>query len=187
MAVSELTGTELSEPAAEMMVNELRKHPEDIAIRALQRCAREMKGRLTLADVLSRIEDGHPGAEEAFAKLPIDENMTVVWTEQMQQAYGSCSGLIAMDMVAGRMAFREYYNRLVVEARVNNEPPNWVVSLGHDKEQRILPVQQAIEQGLLSHDDGVKLLPDLSDNEGVDEVEVHEQLEKIRGILSSRK
>jgi hypothetical protein len=57
----ELTGTTLSEVAARMMADDLARYPEQQVMGALTRCRRELKGRLTIADVISRLDDGRPG------------------------------------------------------------------------------------------------------------------------------
>lgn len=53
----ELTGTNLSEAAAKFMVEELSGEPFQMVIRALQRCSRECRNRITLSEVMARIEE----------------------------------------------------------------------------------------------------------------------------------
>jgi hypothetical protein len=60
----------------------------------LGRCRREVKGVLTVSDVVSRIEDGRPGVEQAWSMLPITESQTAVWTDEMAAAFGACEALI---------------------------------------------------------------------------------------------
>ena len=77
---AELTGTVLSKPAARIFAQDLSTQPKPAVLRALERCRRELRGRLTLSDVLDRIamEDGRPGADEAWAMCPMDEATTAV-------------------------------------------------------------------------------------------------------------
>src|SRR5262245_18509616 len=99
------------------MAEELAHFPEGQVHGALRRCRRECS-RLTLAVVLERIDDGRPLVEEAFAMLPRTEAESVVWTEEMRQAFGSARALFAArDHVAARMAFKERYVQLVQRAR----------------------------------------------------------------------
>ena len=70
---AELTGTELSEPAARVMANDLAAYPVQQVLGALTRCRRELKGRLTVAAILERLDDGRPGPNEAWAMIPQDE------------------------------------------------------------------------------------------------------------------
>jgi len=56
----DMTGTTFSELSMQWMVTELSKHPDESILYALDRCKRELKGRLALADILSRFPGGHP-------------------------------------------------------------------------------------------------------------------------------
>lgn len=155
---AELTSTDLSEPAARVMASDLAEYPEPWVLKSLTRCRRELRGRLTIADVISRIDDGRPGPEEAWSMLPRDESSTVVWTEEMAQAWG-----IALDImdspVQARMAFLEKYRELVREAREAKRPAKWTASLGHDPRARESKVLEAVERGRLSATQAQALLP----------------------------
>ena len=64
---AELTATELSKDAARALADDLDGYPVHAVLNALRACRRELTGRLTLAAVIQRIEDGRPGPEEALA------------------------------------------------------------------------------------------------------------------------
>lgn len=150
IVTAEICGTELSVLAGEAMARELSTHHEGAIAQALRRCQRELTGRLTLAAVLARIPDGHPGAEEAWALCPRDESQTVVWTEQIAEAFGCAEPLLREgDQVAARMAFRERYTELTRDARDRGESAKWVASLGHDSAGRDRVLLQAVEAGRL--------------------------------------
>ena len=142
----ELTGTSLSEDAARVMAQDLARYPENQVLPALTRCRREIRTRLTVADVVARLDDGRPGPEQAWAMSPRDEAQSVVWTEEMAQAYGAAVPLIFEgDLVAARMAFLETYRKLVLDARDRGEQPKWTPSLGTDpwgRDAAILAAQQ---------------------------------------------
>ena len=106
---AELTGTRLSEAAAEVMARDLERYPIEQVLGALTACRRELRGRLTIADVISRLDDGRPGVEEAWAMIPKSERDTCVWTEEMAAAFGIAAPLMESDEVAARMAFKEAY------------------------------------------------------------------------------
>jgi hypothetical protein len=107
------------------------------------------------ADLIAKIEiagDTHPGSDEAWAIAvrARDEADTVVWTEQMAQAWGVCRPVMDMgDEVGARMAFRQAYDRMVSDARQANKPAVWSISEGFDKERRIAAVKQAEATGLM--------------------------------------
>lgn len=160
---AELTGTELSEHALRAFAQDLSAHPKQSVMRALERCRRELRSRLTLSDVLSRIAemDGRPSADEAWAMMPMDEGATVVWTDEMASAWGVALPMLEEDRTAARMAFRKAYERNVDEARRANIPAKWRPSLGFDKSGREAPIRNAVALGRLSVESAMRLLPNL--------------------------
>lgn len=157
---AELTQTQLSETSARVMADRLSKYPEEWVYPALTACQLELKGNLRIADVVDRFCDGRPGANEAWAMIPKNENDSVVWTREMAEAYGVCYQLMNEgDMIAARMAFIEAYKESCAEARNNAIPIKWEPSLGHDKNGREHVIMAAVEKGLLRSDHAAKLLP----------------------------
>lgn len=118
------------------------------------------------ADVIAKIEEANgperPASDEAWA-IAIkarDEAETVVWTEEMAQAWGICKPVMDMgDEVGARMAFKAAYERLVGDARRAGVPVKWSVSEGFDMERRIAAVQRAEAVGLLPPGQAVQALP----------------------------
>lgn len=110
------------------------------------------------ADLIAQIAgaaaaDGRLGPEEAWATAIVagDEAATVVWTDEMAQAWEIARTVFeAGDEVAARMAFREAYIRLVTQARAAREPLRWRASLGHDARQREAVIQAAVATGRLA-------------------------------------
>lgn len=147
IATAEVCGTVLSPAAARLMVADLAPFPLEQIIGGLRRCRREVKGKLTLADILSRLDDGRPGPEEAFAMIPPpdDEDSTCLMTREMALAMESARHL--GDPIARRMAFREAYVRLVQQARERSDEVIWSVSLGHDYNSRAEVVADAVAKG----------------------------------------
>jgi hypothetical protein len=149
----EMTGTTLSDAAIEAFSRILSGYPEGQVLAALSLCCAEVKGRLTLADVIGRIDDGRPGVEEAWSMIPRDEAGSVYWTHEMQKAYGAAILLLeANDAVAARMAFKEVYLAEVAKSRAVKAPPEWKFSLGTDHSGRIAAVKIAQDRGRLSSD-----------------------------------
>lgn len=163
--VAEVIGHELSAAALEVMVRELDRYPETHVIGALHRCARECKYKLTLADILERLDDGRLGPEEAWAAIPRDEEATIVWTDEMATAWGAARPLLDEgDSIAARMAFLEVYRREVSKARADSKPCRWWPSLGHDQAGREVALTEAVRLGRLSADHVSELLPHLCDD-----------------------
>lgn len=166
---AELCGRTFSPEAAAVFVSDLVPYPEAQILGALVRCRKEVRGVLTLQDVISRLDDGRPGAEEAWAMLPMREEQSAVWTAEMSQAFGVALPLInAGEVVPARMAFKETYLRMVSQARDKGVPVQWHVSLGHDPRGRAPVLEQAVAAGRLSYEDAKSYVPTLpAPNEAV--------------------
>lgn len=159
---AELTGASLSPAAQAMMVKDLSCYPEAQTLKAFDRFRREAKGRLTLAGIISLIEeeDGRPSADEAWAMCPRNEEDSTFWNDEIQAAMGIARPVLdSGDKIGARMAFRDAYERLVREARSQNRNPNWSLSLGWDKAGRVESVAKAVAAGLLTQDQALPLLP----------------------------
>lgn len=167
-ATAELCGTNLSEAAAKMLLTDLADYDERAVLVALSKCRRELKGRLTLAEIISRIDDGRPGAEEAWAVLPFDESTSVVWTDEMSEAFWVAYPLIQEgEKIAARMAFKESYLRLVADAREHRTPARWTVSLGHDKNGRHPVLAAAVEKQRITPGHARALIPNFDADDSV--------------------
>lgn len=156
---AEIYGREFSESAARLLAADLSEYPEDAVLTSLARCRRELRSFPTLADILARIDDGRPGTEEAWAMIPHDEASSVVWTEEMAEAFGGVRFLVEVDDVAARMSFREIYLRLVTEARNAKRPAKWFASLGTDSTTHEPALKAAVAKGRLTMDHAYTLLP----------------------------
>lgn len=100
-----------------------------------------------------KLMDGRPDENEAWAVALTsrDERESVLWTEEIQEAFNLCRPVLdGGDEVGARMAFKDAYTRLVQAARVNNKPTRWNVSEGWDQERRGLVVARAVQAGLLA-------------------------------------
>lgn len=156
-------GQEASDLQIAMTVEELSSYPEQNVLTALSRCRKELR-KLTLADILDRLPGGHLGVEEAWSKVSQcmnNEQISIVWTDEMRQAYGAAAPL-ADDKVAARMAFKEVYTKLVNESRTSAKLPSWSVSLGFDKSLRQEAIEEAVRLNQISQSQASKLLPPLT-------------------------
>lgn len=157
---AELCGTQLSAPAAKQLVRDLEQFPEPAVIEALAKCRKELKGRLTVAEIVSRIDDGRPGPDEAWGLLVWDESETAVLTPEMEQAQRAAwEPWKAGDKVGARYAFREAYTRLVTEARMRGESVEWRASLGWDALGRVGAIGEAVQRKRLSVEQANRYLP----------------------------
>ena len=167
-ATFSVMGQELSDEAIALMTAELRIYPEPDVQAALRRCRTELR-KITLADILDRLPGGHPGVEEAWAIVGpslSNEGLTLVWTDEMREAFGSAAALTD-DKVAARMAFKEKYTALMSEARQQRKRPRWSVSLGWDVAGRESALQHAVQQQRLSPAVMQQYLPGPSHDEAI--------------------
>lgn len=163
-ATAEIMGREISPSAAMVMAQDLEKYPADVVVQALANLRRDAKARFSTGAIIEQIEklqpDCRPGADEAWSMIPHDESATVVWTEEMAQAFGIAKPLLAEgDKIGARMAFRDAYNRIVEQSKRNGAPVRWVPSLGHDPAGREAALTEAARLGRLSHAQVAGLLP----------------------------
>jgi hypothetical protein len=157
---AELCGRTFSPPAARVFADDLDGFPDTAVLRALSRCRKEVRGMLTVQDVISRIDDGRPGVEQAWAMLPQDEETSTVWTDEMAQAWGIASPLLAGgDRIGARMAFKEAYAKAVTDARDRKAPPKWTPSFGRDVPGRQAALAEAVRHNRISLAHAVNLLP----------------------------
>lgn len=160
---AELTGTQLSDNAMFVMAEELLAYPLDKVLIAFARCRRELKGRLTIAAILERIDDGWQPAEEAFNTLVAgwnNENLSILTTHTAMQAAESAAALFdAGDKYRAGAAFKTAYERIVSEKKAKGIQPDWYVSAGLDKEQLAQVVKEATASGRITNDYALALLP----------------------------
>lgn len=104
-------------------------------------------------------EDGRPGVETAWAMCPKTEEVSVVWTVEMAEAFGLCRQLLRDgDEIAARMVFKENYPAMVSAARAANVPVQWTPSLGWDQADRVRALSEAIEKKRISSQHAFALL-----------------------------
>ncbi|SFE10987.1 hypothetical protein [Nitrosomonas sp. Nm166] len=89
-----------------------------------------------------------------------DESGSVVWAEEMAEAFGVAYKLIeAGDTVQARMAFIEAYKDRCAKSRDAGAPVQWSPSLGHDPHGREHVIMEAVEKGRLTAKHVSGLLP----------------------------
>lgn len=151
--------SDLNEDAVRMLLSDLSGYPSVAVLEALGKCRKDLRSFPTVADIISRIDDGRPGPEEAWAMVPKGETDSGVWTEEMAQAWGVVRGLYLEDPIAARQAFKESYTRIVKDARNRGVPSTWTPSLGLDKTQHEGALSSAATRGLIGMDHAMALLP----------------------------
>lgn len=133
---------------------------------------------------LCKLMDGRPGIEEAWAiaLTAKDEADTVVWTQEIAEAFNLARLMIDKDeLISARMMFKEAYTKLVSNARLNFKPVKWISSLGTDADRREDALSQAVIAGLLPvpYVAGLLALTAFEENKEVS----HEGLEKVKVLM----
>jgi hypothetical protein len=184
----EMLNGHTSDPVKELLLDQFSQYDDAALSKALKRCRSECRGRITPADVIQRIDNGRPGAEEAWAIIEIairDERVTVVWTDEITEAYSVVR--LMQDDISARMAFKETYERLCVEARTNMTPVKWSVSLG-SYDGRSAPLLEAVRLGRISAARARILVPELPPMPGetkqLPQKEQPESKEKIKQLCA---
>jgi len=120
----------------------------------------------TPADIVKilNISNKRMSADEAWSLCPASEDETVVWADEIAEAFGAAaSSLDEGDRIAARMAFKSAYERICEKAELERRPVKWSVSLGFDKTQREPAIRRAVESGFITHQQAKKLLPSSTD------------------------
>ena len=148
---ADLMGSDLNPELIKAFEMKLRQYPQEWVLKALNRCASEVSGKLTLAHVVTRVfeSDGRPTPEEAWNMLPKDEGASVVWTDEMASAFGVIYDNMD-DRVASRMGFIECYKNYVREARDKGVMPKWSLSPGFDSRGRDAALIDALDKKRVS-------------------------------------
>jgi hypothetical protein len=162
-ATAELCGKVYTPAAAALLASDLDGFDEPAVLAALTRCRKELDGKpFNVAAVIARIDDGRPGPQEAWALMPFDEAMSVVWSEEMREAWFVAEPLLdGRQNVAARMAFLEAYAKAMTTARDQRLPAKWTPSLGHDQHGRVEALRIAVEKGRIGIEHARTIAPQL--------------------------
>ena len=160
-ATAEMLDKPISPPVVMMLATDLEDYPREVLAVALKRVRSEGAGKLTSKAIIEAIDAamGRPGANEAWATAlsANDERNTVVWTEEMAQAWEVARPVVqGGDEIGGRMAFRDAYERLVRAARDERRAPVVTVSVGWDAELRATAVEKAVKIGYMPGEQAVR-------------------------------
>jgi len=155
---------EASAPTKLIWWNVLKNHELCDVSAAFSEHVKTNKFAPTPADIIALIDkirpDGRPGADEAWAMIPMDEYTSAVMTQEMAEALHIAQPLIDEgDKIAARMSFKEAYTRIVESNKRNGVKPSWFPSIGQDKEGRDTVLAEAVRLGRMTADRAIGLLP----------------------------
>lgn len=114
--------------------------------------------------------------------IPHDEDGSVIWTEEMAEAYGVArSVLVEGDPIAARMAFKESYLKLVANARNSGETVKWTPSFGRSPYYREAATEQAITKKRITVAEAKRFLPSYEPREVRQKLPAARQLSDLMG------
>ena len=165
--VFELYGQDASKPTLSLWWNALKRFEFNLVREAFNRHVQDPKvGRFAPkpADIIGAIElmipDGRITSDEAWALYPHDESSSAVITNEMAEAMSVAQDLInSGDRIAGRMAFKAAYDRIVAGNKQAGISPKWFPSLGNDESGREQAIKTAFELGRINQNQLQDLTP----------------------------
>ncbi len=139
-----------------LLLEDIEGFGAEVIGKALQRLRLTYDGRapITSALLASACESaaGRLSPEEAWALALTarDEEATVIWTDEIEQAWWGAAPLLRgrADFVGARFAFVEIYTRVCHSKRERGQLPRVTASLGTNKRLQAEAVEQARARGL---------------------------------------
>ena len=188
---AEIIGQGLNQTAIAIMCEDLAEWDFNEIQAALNTCRREVKGRLSLKDIIDRLPkkgDELPTADEMWGAIYdfcTDERKTFVLPEMAFKALESTNGGIYeliqdCDKTGARMAFKAAYERL---SQGFNGKVQYSVRLGTDRQERETAIQAAYKQGLIDKSQIFQYLPDFDDDDALPPPNP-ENLAKLAGFIA---
>jgi len=168
--VAAMFGKTMSTTQTAMYFRALSQYPLEAMQLALDAhvCSAERGRFMPLpADLIAQLEtarfDGRPMAEEAWSNAikSLDENETIVWTEETAEAWYSCANelMLVGDKFNASRGFIAKYDDLVLIARKQNKPIVWQVAQGYDKDKRNQVIREAYKTKKITQAQAITLLP----------------------------
>lgn len=175
-------GVELTSEQTEIYIKILDDYEFYDVQLALDRCLKEVKGRIAPADIIKRIPSAWPTPDEAWALCPKSEAETTVWFDECASAWGATENLDE-DPVARRMAFKDAYSREI--SMTKRKAPEWWPSLGTDTRDRRRMIEDATTRGRLPETSRA-LLPPAEEKVPIKQFEADVKSPSASQVLSMR-
>ena len=163
----EVMGQDVSREATEVMASRLFRFTYPQVKAAIGRAIDESKYKITVAEIISRIDDGRPSPTQAWQSMSqFKESDAYYVPDEMHRAW--CG--VSTDMehadnsikIACRQSFLETYEKMCQESCDQGKPISYFLSQpqGIGREQKVLEViTKAIAQGQITTDKAVAYLP----------------------------
>lgn len=149
----------------QMWMEGLSQYPAGSVSKSVANHIRTSRFKPQLADIVAgcdaQVKVNWLGADEAWALMPKSENESAMLTDEIAQAMAAASPLLAAgDRIAARMAFRDAYNRLVEQAKIDGRMPRHFPSFGADVAGRVTMLSNAVRAGQITLDHATEVSPE---------------------------
>jgi len=166
--VLEMAGQDMSAAAMTMIVHELSGFEFNAVQEALRKCARECKYKITLAEIISRIDDGRPSPEKAWQEVQhLTEYDAAVLTSEQNQAFCMVStSMIDGDTsarITAKQTFIKEYEKLCQQSRDRGDAIKYFLARANGDYEGIKALEAvnlAVNAGMLPKPQAAKLLPE---------------------------
>lgn len=160
-------GERIDASAGDYLIKALSGYDQQAVLDSLNRCFRELKFFPTISEIIDRINDGRPGAEEAWALCPKHDGSAAYLNDEIIEASNTATNLLhnGGDMVSARMVFKEVYERIVKNNRATGKRPDWFLSRAYgpgSEWTNEAALQYAIEKGRIPAPEAKLLLPEMT-------------------------
>lgn len=161
----------LSDVALDIFLDDVECYPFLAVMTAIRNARKQAKGRVSVGDIMQCLSDldGRPSADEAWAiaSQVLDESATVVWNDEIMQAWSIACPLLEMgDKFNAARAFKEKYEQVVDRSRSNNIAVKWLANIGTDNDLRQRAIEQALSKKIITHTQAKHWLPNHVVSEG---------------------
>ncbi|WP_257829215.1 hypothetical protein [Burkholderia glumae] len=173
-----------------LFFDRLMPYPLPMVVNAIHRHIDTCEFAPTPAGLLKHLpkpSDGRPGPDEAWAIAirSADERETVVWTQEIAEAWTIAQPVFDGDEIGARMAFKDAYTRICERNRQLGVAPQWSVSQGFDVERRLEVVQQAVQGGRLALPQAQAAVPLLAgESDPAPTVDVEANLARLKQLVA---
>ncbi|KWI89580.1 hypothetical protein WM11_21700 [Burkholderia ubonensis] len=168
----------------------LERYPLRMVLTAIRKHIDVSEFAPTPASILKHLpkpSDDRPEADEAWAIAirSVDERETVVWTQEIAEAWAIAAPVFHGDEIGARMAFKAAYARIVERNRGVGIVPHWVVSQGFDAARREEVVAHAVHSGRLQLAYAKAAVPLLTGNsDQAPAVDVEANLARLKAMVA---
>ncbi|WP_432778177.1 hypothetical protein QZL74_14455 [Burkholderia gladioli pv. alliicola] len=173
-----------------LFFDRLMPYPLPMVVNAIHRHIDTSEFAPTPASILKHLpkaSDGRPGPDEAWAIAirSADERETVVWTQEIAEAWTIARPVFDGDEIGGRMAFKDAYTRICERNRQLGVAPQWTVSQGFDAEKRVAVIAQAVQAGRLALPQAKAAVPLLAgESDPAPTVDVEANLARLKQLVA---